>query len=430
MDIAPNASWHYVMGGIKDESLDDAKLARPLVGIRQTGFEDGNEIETETDEGHTGVSNLDMGSYRTTAESAPTWEDKFRYGEFLEDIFYLLLGKYTKTSSTTTDVYNVVSSVPTGVNTYVFEQNIDPENLELQKDLPVATIYNGFAKTPTDGRVFNNSLLNELEINFSADDAPTISPTFVSDYNNFNLLNPDRVFPTDTIFVKAPHTQVYVGAVGASIDDMFLVPIDCFTEASLTINHNAESQSCHGDEFGINTKIMGSRESEGSITMPWVDGTRLFEPEYEAFNKYGHKVSEEITHKQIIFRCYGGSIPRYSTSDSLNDGEKIIDTIVDGSTTTYKIDTGIPFETLILLPECEITNVESPKSGDEAKDLTMEFKVLEKPSSSYMYVKIVSGLSDLHIDNVGTTLDDFYPSPQLYPEFANTGTSTGVGPAG
>ena len=101
--IAPNASWHYVMMGVKARTLDEDKYARPLVSVRQTGFEDGNEIETETDEGHTGVSNLDMGSYRTTAESAPTWEDKFRYSEGLEDIFYLLLGNYTKVAHESTD---------------------------------------------------------------------------------------------------------------------------------------------------------------------------------------------------------------------------------------------------------------------------------------------------------------------------------------
>lgn len=397
--IAPNASWHYVMGAIKGESLSEDKYARPLIGIRQTGFEDGNEIETETDEGHTGVSNLDMGSYRTTAESAPTWEDKFRYGEFLEDIFYLLLGHCTETT------HQRGGSDANGVSDYQFEL---PANNTTE--LPVATIYNGFQKTENDARVFNNALLNELEINFSSDDAPTISPTFVSDYNNFNLVNPTRSFPTTSYFVKAVHTQVYVGNVGATASEMLEVPIDCFTEASLTINHNAESQSCHADAFGKNTKIMGARETEGSITMPWVDGTKYFETEYEAFNKYGHEVSEEITHKQIWFRCYGGEIVRYSTTDTIATGEHIISSETKDSVTTYTIGTGIPFETIIKCPECELTNVESPKSGDEAKDLTMEFKVLEKPTQSYITVNMVSFAEALHIDNTGTTLDALKPN--------------------
>lgn len=382
--IAPNASWHYVMMGLKASALSEDKYARAMVGIKQTGFEDGNEIETETDEGHTGISNLDMGSYRTTAESAPSWEDKFRYGEGLEDIFYSLLG--TDNSAAYNDGTNNVA----GVFTHSF--SLDPNN---QEELPYATIYNGFQKTNNDARVFNNALLNELEITFSADDAPTIAPTFVSDYNNFNLKNPDRSFSALSNFAKAQHTEVFIGHVGATEEEMLAVPIDCFSEASLTINNNAESQSCHADAFGKNTKIMGARETEGSITMPWIDATKYFETEYEAFEKYGHIVSEEITHKQIWFRAKGGDI---LVED---DGEMV--------------KSGIPYETVIKCLECEVTSVTSPKSGDEAKDLTMEFKVLEKPSHSYITVDMVTDLENLHIDTVGTTLDALRPNVAPFP---------------
>lgn len=382
--IAPNASYHYGGFSIKGEELDDDQYGRYCVGIRFTDFEDGNEIETETDEGHTGVSNLDMGSYRTTAESAPTWEDKFRYGEGLEDIWYLTLGTYE------VNPYNNGTANVDGVFTYDF--SMPPTNTT---ELPLATIYNGFSKTNYDARVFNNALLNELEVTFSSDDAPTISPTFVSDYNNFNLVNPDRNFPVVSQFVKAPHTTVYMGAVGATAQEMLANPIDCFTEASFTINHNAESQSCHADAFGKNTKIMGAREVEGSITMPWTELTKHLETEYEGYDKYAHIVSEEITNKQVWYRCYGGNIP-----------------VTDNGVTTLS---GIPYECLIKFPEVEITNAESPKSGDEAKDLTVEYKVLEKPTQSYMNVHMVSHLPDLHIDNVGTTLDALRPNVAPFP---------------
>ena len=88
---APNASHHHTALGIKGDELTKAQVAQPLVSIRQNSFEDGNEITTETDEGHTGVSNLDMGSYRTKAESAPSWEDGLRFGQGYEDYMYLLL---------------------------------------------------------------------------------------------------------------------------------------------------------------------------------------------------------------------------------------------------------------------------------------------------------------------------------------------------
>ena len=319
----------------------------------------------------------------------------------------MLLGNYTKLAHGSTD----------GVYDYHFE--LPAENTT---ELPVATIYNGFQKTETDARAFNNALLKELEITFSADDETTIAPTFVSDYNNFNLMNPTRGFLEESHFAKAAHTQVYVGHVGATAKEMMRVPIDCFSEASLTINHNAESQSCHDDAFGKNTKIMGARETEGSITMPWVDGTKLFETEYEAFNKYGHSVSEEITHKQVWFRCYGGDIIRVSKSDTVGTGEKIVSTKVieeEGQEVTYYyISTGVPYETIIKCPDCELTSVTSPKSGDEAKDLTMEFKVLEKPTQSYITVDMVTDLADLHIDTTGAALNTFYPDPSKYTDFA------------
>ena len=410
-ELAPNAAHHYTEMGIKGSSLTKAQLAQPLVGIRQTGFEDGNEIETETDEGHTGVANLDMGSYRKSAESSPNWEDGCRYGQGWEDYIYMILPHLTTTSHSVSGLYN-------------HEYTLPPDTDE---DLPVATIYHGFAKTDTDARVFNNAMLNEFELTLSADDLPKVKVTFISDYNNVNLINPTRHLLEDHLArtVMAQHTSVYIGAVGATVEEMLQNPIDCFTEATLTINHNAESQSCHGDEFGVNTKTMGAREVTGSITMPWVDRTKYFETEYECYEKYGHIVSTEITQKQLMYVMEGGNIIRTSDSDTLATGEKIIKTVVtdegeETEATTYYIATGIPYKTAIILPVSEVTNVTSTKSGNEAKDLTFEWKGIEQPDQSYMTVNMVSDLAAPHIDTTGTTLSSFYPDPSVYTQFATS----------
>lgn len=379
--IAPSASHHFTELGIKGEELEKTKLAQPLVGIRQTGFEDGNNIETETDEGHTGTSNLNMGSYRTTAESAPSWEDGVRYGQGIEDYMYLLLGKDTITA------YNDGESDVAGVYLHTFEM---PPNVDTE--LPYATIYHGFSKTETDGRIFNNAMLNEFEFTMSSDDKPTVSPTFISDYNIVNTINPTRHLLDDHLkrTVMAQHTSVYIGAVGATAEEMFANPIDCFTEASWTVNNNAESQSCHADNFGENTKLMGTREATGSITMPWVDRTKYFETEYEAYEKYGHIVSEEITQKQVWYLCKGGNI-----------------SVTSENTTTA---TGVPYQALFKFPLVEVTNVTSTKSGDEAKDITFEWSVIEKPTQSYMTAEIVTDLAACHIDTTGATKESFYPN--------------------
>ena len=409
-EIAPNASYHYTELGIKDEALTKTQLAQPLVGIRQTGFEDGNEIESETDEGHTGVANLDMGSFRKSAESSPNWEDGVRYGQGWEDYIYMILPDKTITPH---------ESV-TGIFQHHYE--LDPTT---DKDLPVATIYHGFSKTATDARIFNNAMMNEFELTLSDSDLPKVKTTFISDYNNVNIINPTRHLLKDHLArtVMAQHTHVYIGAVGSTVEEMLLNPIDCFTEATLNINHNAESQSCHGDDFGVNTKTMGAREVTGSITMPWVERTKYFETEYECYNKYGHIVSTEITQKQIMYVMEGGDIIRTSDSDTLATGEKLVKTVVTGEgtedeTTTYFISTGVPFKTVIIVPVSEVTKVTSTKSGDEAKEITFEFKGIEQPEQSYMSVDITTDLEDVHIDSTGVSLDSFYPDPVEFPEFA------------
>ena len=75
----------------------------------------------------------------------------------------------------------------------------------------------------------------------------------------------------------------------------------------------------------------------------------------------------------------------------------------------------MPYECLIKIPEVELTSVTSTKSGSDAKDLTMEFKVLEKPTQSYLTVSMVTDLQDLHIDETGTTLDALKPSSNWPP---------------
>lgn len=373
--IAPSGSFHYVGFGIKDNLLASSKLARCCVFTRQTDFEDGNEINTENDEGHTGVATLDMGSYRTTAESSPSWSDKLRYNEGFEEVFYQLLGTYEVHPHTVDDGQGGTTTVE-GV--YDYNYSFPPVNAN---DLPLSTIYNGFAKTTSDARVWNNAILNEFTMNFSNENAPTMDLTFVSDYNNFNLTNPTRTYSAKTNFVKTDQVKIYLGEVGVTEQQMLENPVNCFIESSFTVNNNVETQSCVEEEFGKNSKFLGTRETTGSIKMPWVDNTKLLEPEYEGADKLSHIVSTDITYKQIWYHLTGSLI-----------GE-----------------TEVPYSTWIKFPEAEITKVETPKSGEDAKDLTMEYKVLENPTHSFMTVDLTSNLADLRIDTTGIDLNSLYP---------------------
>ena len=154
---------------------------------------------------------------------------------------------------------------------------------------------------------------------------------------------------------------------------------------------------------------MPARELTGSITMPWVDRTKYFETEYECYEKYGHIVSELITQKQVWYLCQGGNITRTSSSNTLASGEKLLYSKEVNSETVYFIATGIPYRTLYKFPVVEVTNVTSTKSGNEAKDLTFEWKGIEQPTQSYMTIEMTTDLPALHIDNVGIDLESFYP---------------------
>ena len=382
--VAPNASFHYWGFGVKDKSLDKEKLATLSVCTRGLEFESGNEITTETDEGHTGASNLDMGSYRTIAESAPTWNDALRYGEGLEYMWYFLLGTVNPTGGTNTNTFTgkayTQEDIPvTGV--YQYDYSFPPTNAN---ELPFITIYNGFAKTEGDARIWNNAVLNEFELSGSNEEVPRITPTFVSDYNNFNLENPVRSYGAKTAFAKPKDVSIYFADVGESDVETNGTSLSCVTEYSLTVNNNFEAQPCHDDEFGKNSKVMGVREFEGSITLPWTNASKLLEPYYEAGDKYGHIVDVEIPSKQIWFV--------FKTGEIMNEGA----------------GTGVPYTTIVRIAKCELTLVESTLSGDEAKELTIEFKPVEEASQSVMTVTVLTDLDELTIDSTGVDLSTLY----------------------
>ncbi|MCF0115996.1 MAG: carboxypeptidase regulatory-like domain-containing protein [Erysipelotrichaceae bacterium] len=377
--VAYNASHHYVGMGIKGDALDEEKYAKYMVSMRTKDFESGNNIETETDEGHTGGANLNMGKYRTTAESEPAWTDKLRFKEGLEDIWLLLLGNYAK--NPTSSRFDYGTGVE-GVNHFYF----DFPPIEA-KEPPACTVYNGYAKTTDDARVFNNSFLSELEVTHSNEEAPTINPKFVSDYNDFNLANPTRNYLAQSTFVKPKQVNIYYGDPELTLEQLWEKKLGCFMESSYTFNKNYEQVPCQDNKFGRTSKYMGEWETTGSFKVPWNDKTRKLEPEYEGGTTISHSVTEEIIEKQIAYEYIG--------------------TIIGETEINYKM--------IVHFPLIELTKAESPLSGNDVKDLTIEYDVPTKPEHSFVYVDLWTDLGDLHIDNEGCNLSDLF-----YDENAST----------
>lgn len=356
--ISPPLTYHYWGMGIKGVNHSD--LAAFLVMIRGTEFEPEKEIEYEDDEGHTGIQTTKMSSYRSKAQSSPTFTDKCRYREGWEDILYCLLGEHTETQ---------VAGATLAKQYDFFVNPITP------KDPPFVTLYNGFAKTTNDAYIYDDCLLNEFEISFSNEEAMTYKPTFASNYPEFNQPNPIRVVPDDGVFVKPADVSVYIAPQGTLTEDnMEQYRYGCYIEGGLTINNNVENQPCSDDDFGTSTKVIGDREAEFNLTLPWNDKTKRLEYIYMGGAEDATRVTSENDVKTVWIKCESGVIEE-----------------VNGEPLRYS--------TLIKIPEIVLQGAESPQSGTDAKQIEITGKIQENGTESFLTASVVTDLSALHIDD-------------------------------
>lgn len=362
MSVSPNLSYHYWQLGIKPAGK--TAIENPLVLIRGTEFEPEKEIEHDDDVGHTGTGTTKMEQYRKSATSSPKFGDKCRYGEGLEDLWFMLFGDVTGPTPAVTGA--------TKAKKYVF--SIDPADPETP---PFATLYNGYAKTADDAYIYDNCLLNELEVKFSNDEPMSINPSFVSDYPLFNQANPARVIPEKKVRINAGQTVLYYAPTSVTLTDQnkatYAYP--CVLEGTIKINNNAESEPCAGDDFGKSTKTIGERESDGGFKVPWTEETKGIEAEYQSGSTSGQQVSSNTLNKQIMIESIGALI----------------------ETVTGTPDVPVYYKQKILIPNATITKCESPQSGDEAKSIEAEFKINDTGVASFMTVEIISELTALHI---------------------------------
>ena len=273
-EIAPNLSYHYWYLGVQGLELEEE--ADPLVLVRGSEFNHEREIEMEDDEGHMGTATTRMSSYRTTATANPSFTDKCRYKEGWEDIWLLLLGSAKGGDGSDKDDIRK-ETVTTGVYKYTFKVNTDHP-----QDPYFCNLVNGFAKTEDDAYRYDNCLLSEFECSGSNEEAPTYTATFSSNYPRVNQPNPARVIPAKTVFPKSADVSVYIAPQGQlTTSNMDNYEFPCYLEWSFNVNNNLESVPCSGDEFGESTKVLGNREGEVSITVPWTNATKFLEKEFE-----------------------------------------------------------------------------------------------------------------------------------------------------
>lgn len=364
-EVAPNLSYHYWGLGIRGLQLDEE--ASPMVLVRGSEFNHEREIEMEDDEGHMGTATTRMSSYRTTATANPSFTDKCRYKEGWEDAWLLLLGSAKGGDGQDKDDIRK-ETVDTGVYKYTFKVNTEaPQNPYF------ATLYNGFAKTQDDAYKYEDALLSEFECSGSNEEAPTYTTTFSTNYPKFHQSNPARVFPSVTTFPKSADVRIYIAPQGdySSIQDISQYEYPCYLEWSFNVNNNIESVPCSGDDFGESTKVLGNREGEVNVTVPWTSQTKHLEYEFQGGASDSTEVTTENDVKTIWIVMEHGKI-----------GE-----------TEYK------YQTIIKIPQVVVTSALSEQSGSDAKQIELTGNIEENGVDSFIETVIQTDLSDLHIDN-------------------------------
>lgn len=352
MGNSPPNSLHYA--GFVAQKGD--VLENPLCFIKFSNFGGNAEIETETDQGHTGTRSLNLGEDRVSASASPELEDKMRPEEGLEDYFYHLLGKFEK------------SLVGTKVQQYVFTPH--PDTI-----LPKVSIVHGFNVTGEKARGFANALANEMTIKMSASEAPNISVKYVSDFPDFEVTQPTLAFiakPPRSF--KAGQLEAFMGTPDALVEETGAM--GCLTEASLTINNNIETSVCAGNDLGQVDKDIGELTLEGSFSVKYNDVVAKLEQEWATGSKTGAKISYASLFKALRFRYTGDLI------------ESIEGTTVVDHNYMLQLD----------LPQVNITNVKSSEAGEGAKNVEVEFKALASlTGTDIITATIKSQLDGLHI---------------------------------
>ena len=374
-EVAPNLSYHYWGLGIRGLELEEE--ASPLVLVRGSEFNHEKEINMEDDEGHMGTATTRMSSYRTTATANPSFTDKCRYKEGWEDMWLLLLGSAKGGDGADKDDI-IKETVTTGVYKYTFKVNTAQP-----QDPYFATLFNGFAKTENDAYKYEDALLSEFECSGSNEDAPSYTTTFATNYPKFRQPNMARTFPRVTTFPKSADVKIYIAPQGTyTLQTIAQYEYPCYLEWSFNVNNNIESVPCSGDEFGESTKVLGNREGEVNITVPWTSSTKHLEYDFQG----------------------GIDNPSATTVTTDNDVRTVWIVMEHGKIGS----TNNKYTTIIKIPQVVMTSVTSEQSGSDAKQIELTGNIEENGSDSFIECEITTDLSDLHIDNTSGDTGSLY----------------------
>lgn len=350
-------TYHCWQTGIKAEGIKQPVQVQTM--NPGTGFKSDFKIETEEREAHTGTDTLDYGTVRVGSETNPEFEMEMLSKQGLEAYWYLLLGSYEKQLvAGTTDCYE-----------WRFYRD-----LANPKELPRATVINGYHRTMYDARVYDDVMVNELELKFPNNESPKLTVKTVSDAPILRQPNPARVFPSEEYMLKPRQTSVYLTPFGLDPDspEVENYKFDCYIDVTVSPKNNVEPSECQGDKIYEIRKKTGKFEAEAKLEIQWNESVANIENEIITGYKTGVYPTEESQFRQLIIKTVGRTIG--------NDGS-----------------TDVRLTQRIVLPKLEVAPPETSESGDDTKKTNFEMKIASNGIVSPIDVKIISKMADLPI---------------------------------
>jgi hypothetical protein len=354
----PSLALHYLGIGIK--RADMVGPVSPVVFPRYKDYDPSLKIGTDKNQGHMGIDTIDISNDRNKAEANPSFEDTFRFAEGLEDFLYLLTGSYD-------------TPVPAVTNALTAKKYKFYLNALNPVDLPRATILQGYNWKTAKAELYDDVVVNSMEFTMDRTDTPTFKADTVSNYPLFNQTEPTRVFPPVEYRLKASQSKLYMGDVGDSLATLKATdPLD-YTKFSAEFKNNVSASDA--GEYGKPKKDKKPFEGTVKITTAFTEALMNLEAEYNTGSETGTHVTEESVYKQIYMEYTG----------------RTIETVA-----------GTPVKTMmgILIPKLDLTDVSSPKAGDDTKDITIEGDIIANGLSNPYEITVVSPLADIHFSEV------------------------------
>lgn len=361
-----NKKYHNWLFALK-EATDGVYPDYPVAGgilARGTDFEDNTEITTEDWTGHTGGDSLVIQSDRTKAASAPQYTHKVLFGECIEEYLYMALGTHDTPTA-------AVTNATTAKKWKIYK---DASNAVIP---PVATLINQYAATLRDAQIYDNAMMNTLELKVD-NEGWTVTPTFETDAVILNQPNQPRTIASNVYKLPKANTKMYIAPTNVTLTDSnkATYAYDCLLSNTLTINNNLEDSDCLNTPFGKNHADKGDFEVEGQAEFNWNPSAAFLYDEWYAHSVHGVYASEEPLFKQILIECEGAII------ETVGSGAQAVD-----------VHCGMK----IWLPYVEISKVDQGSlSGEDKRTLTASYNIRANGSTNPIEVTIINALSALH----------------------------------